>query len=520
MRCLWASPLGLVLVWLGAQAWAAQPGQAPAGQSAADLGVFLGRPEIAPAAETAPTRFPVRTDRAINQTSFATRRPLIRLQSPESLEPPEITARPMPAGDFSTSTTVTVNSDFAAGETPEKIAAPVTSSSNPHTGDSGDSFADCCDGPGICGCCCYPTNCCFYGSLEYLAWWTKGVNLPALVTTSPFVQGQPMQSSGILGQPGTVILFGNENIDPGVLSGGRVTIGYWFNHCKEWGLEGSAFVLGQGTTTFDANSNQYPVLARPFFNQNLNQEDAELTARPDLGAGSVHIQNTTKLWGAEINLRRNLCCDPCSCWKFGWLAGVRYIDLSEGLTIQEHLQPTVEPFTGANVFVADDFGTRNQFYGGQLGFTTECSLTEKWSLGLTGKVAVGATHQVINIAGGQLVVPAVGPISSTTAGGLLALPSNSGHFSRDRFAVVPEIGVTLNYQITENLKAFVGYNFLYISSVVRPADQIDRVIDVRQIPGPPFPGSNIPVSPSHPLMPFKSTDFWAQGVSFGLSYNF
>lgn len=132
------------------------------------------------------------------------------------------------------------------------------------------------------------------------------------------------------------------------------------------------------------------------------------------------------------------------------------------------------------------------------------------------KIGLGDNHETIDIRGYQILTHANGT-QQVFNGGLLALPSNSGHFQRDRFCVVPEIGVNLGYQVTENLKAYVGYNFLYWSNVVRPGDQIDRVLDINQIPnfrtGPPAPQRR-------PLVPFKETSFWAQGVNFGLEYRY
>jgi hypothetical protein len=49
---------------------------------------------------------------------------------------------------------------------------------------------------------------------------------------------------------------------------------------------------------------------------------------------------------------------------------------------------------------------------------------------------------------------------------------------------------------------FAAYDFLYLSEVVRPGDQIDHNL----VPSP------LPI--------FNRTDFWAQGVSFGLEVKF
>ena len=57
------------------------------------------------------------------------------------------------------------------------------------------------------------------------------------------------------------------------------------------------------------------------------------------------------------------------------------------------------------------------------------------------------------------------------------MQSNIGHFSQSQFAVVPEIGVKLGYQLTPNLRLQAGYNFLFWSNVVRPGQQIDTSVN-------------------------------------------
>ena len=92
--------------------------------------------------------------------------------------------------------------------------------------------------------------------------------------------------------------------------------------------------------------------------------------------------------------------------------------------------------------------------------------------------------------------------------------------SEDPSARIPEITGTVGYQFTDRLRCFVGYNVMYWSSVVRPGDQINRIINPSQIPGfgtgiTPGPGS-----PAQPAFAFRSSDFWAQGITFGLEWRF
>jgi hypothetical protein len=369
-----------------------------------------------------------------------------------------------------------------------------------------------------------------YGGAEYLLWWVRDSHLPPLVTTTPADVSQTIQ--GALTAPGTQVLFGGDGHNNGTFSGARFTVGAWVDPCALCGVEGTFFFLGRQSRTFQANSDQFPVLGRPFFNINTNMEDRQLTTTPgtapgDLVAaqGRIRIDTPVQLWGAEANLRHRLL-DSCD-FRLDLLVGFRYLELKEGLHIQEDVlftrnDTTFTLFNVGNHFLVNDrFDTRNQFYGGQIG-AEAVYLAGRWSVDVTGKLALGANHQTIDINGNQVLTTTQGAMT-TFPGGLLALPSNIGHHTRDRFAVVPEIGIKLGYQLTEWCRATVGYNFLFMNNVVRPGDQVDRVIDVTQVPNFVPPGVTVPPNPTgvpRPLVPFRETNFWAQGVTFGLEFRY
>jgi hypothetical protein len=349
-----------------------------------------------------------------------------------------------------------------------------------------------------------------YGSVDYLLWWFKDSHIPPLVTTGP------PGSSGILGAPGTVVLFGGSRFDSEDHSGVRATIGYWLGDCQKLGIEASYFVLGSRANGFMANSNDFPVLARPFFNLNSGMEFSQVTASPNLSTGSITVAGSSRLWGAEVNARTPLCCG-CG-YRVDGFAGIRYLDLRESLSIGENIQvlPGVPQFGGDQITVLDSFGTQNQFVGGQIGVDAEFNYGT-WFADVRGKLAIGSTAQTVDIVGNQLITA---PDGTTTAasGGLLALSTNIGHHVRYRFGVVPEMGINLGYRVTDNLRLYLGYSFLYWNSLLRPGDQIDRVVDVTKIPN--FPVNAVPTSAARPAVLFKDSEFWAQGINCGLEFRY
>jgi hypothetical protein len=310
--------------------------------------------------------------------------------------------------------------------------------------------------------------------------------------------------------------------------GGRFTVGYYLDDCAEKAVELSGFFLGPRSANFRASSFEYQVLARPFFAANTNEEAVQLVSFPQEACGQVSIKAPSQLWGLEPNFICKLCCD-CT-WRIDALAGFRYLNLREALTIEETVifDSSVEgvddlghPLAGSTIFVKDRFVCQNQFYGGQLGAEARWQ-RDRWTVDGRVKVALGVTQHQLQVEGFQ-VVSHPGGAREGFVGGLLALPSNIGNFERDVFSVVPEVSVSVGYYLTDRLRAMLGYNFLYWSHVVRPGDQIDRALDIKQIPN--FLGGLDPalipnVSPPRPAVLFKSTDFWAQGITFGLEYRY
>jgi hypothetical protein len=368
------------------------------------------------------------------------------------------------------------------------------------------------------------TNPRFWAGFEFLYWWTNGYHLPVLVTTSPATTPQALQ--GVLGVPGTTVLYGGNNTSSGPIPGGRITFGWNFDPCGTCGIMGSYFFLGRKQDNFSAAGG---VLARPFFNLNSGMNDRELTSTPGTNAGdvfklngAVNVSNFSDFQGGDINLTKLLCAD-CTYSVYGF-AGFRYLDLHEKTTITESVislaaVPGFPIFNPGNmIMVQDSFATRNQFFGGQVGLYGELR-RNRWFVGSQVQLGLGVTHETITINGSQTVTTPAGAMQ-TFNGGLLALPSNIGNFTANKFSVVPQIGLRVGYNVTDNLRLFVGYDFLYWSNVVRPGDQIDTTLNVTQIPNFAPPGL-FPTSPIvRPIVPFHTTGFFAQGISAGFQLRY
>lgn len=360
----------------------------------------------------------------------------------------------------------------------------------------------------------------FWVSADYLLWWLrKGpVNGP-LVTSGSVNDAIP----GALGQPRTQVLFGNNDLNYNPFSGMRFQAGIQLD--SGLSLEGGFFLFETRTVSFNAASdaNGNPLIARPIFNNRANLEEAYGTSFPGAWFGQTGVSSHSALQGYEINLAANLRDTACS--QFQFLVGFRALNLNEDLAIQDRLaplKPGILTFLGKAVNAPnsladfDRFHAGNQFYGGQLGGRWE-TFFDRFSLAVTGKVAFGATQELVTIDGSSTQLTPAG--STTVPGGILAQTSNMGRHYRDVFAVVPEANVNLNWQLTPRLSASTGYSFLYWSSVARPGSQIDHGVNPSLPPTDQSFGTT-GAGQNRPGFQFQSSSFWAQGVNFGLMFRF
>ena len=61
-----------------------------------------------------------------------------------------------------------------------------------------------------------------------------------------------------------------------------------------------------------------------------------------------------------------------------------------------------------------------------------------------------------------------------------------------------------------------------MSTVVRPGDQINRNLNASRIPffGRANPAAAPPSNSPQPLFQFHESDFWAQGITFGMEFQY
>jgi hypothetical protein len=390
----------------------------------------------------------------------------------------------------------------------------------------------------------------FYAGVEYLQWWVKDAPLSIpLVSTGPISSTHHgfLTTSGVgsltVNSANTTILYGSpfgiakggntSQAFPG-FAGTRVTFGYSLGNERRVAIEASGFALQNQSAGYAAYSEPSgsPIVNIPVYNTisytpggrpgglppNEDGLPASLPSDPQrfdgnagVFMGGVKISNSLQLWGAEATGVISLYRGPT--WEVSGLVGARYLDLNETFQLDYESVGVSGRYTGSIGSASDTFDTRNQFVGATLGLRGRYS-SGRLSVDLSGRVALGVSHQIEDVTGGFW--SSYQGSFTTGKEGVFAQPANEGRSSMNSFAVVPDAQIKIGYAITPRLRATIGYDFLYYSSVLRPGDQISHYVPKGQT----FQQGGTSTSTTSPARYSETTDFFAHGFTVGLEYRF
>lgn len=373
----------------------------------------------------------------------------------------------------------------------------------------------------------YPLQGSWWVHGEYLMWWPRPMRVPALVTSGS------RTSEGVLNQDGTQTLLGGQMLDT-MYSGGRFRAGVWTDPCAGRGWEFEFFGIGEETerqTYSGTGAAGTDVIARPFFNVLTTteapngREDAELVAYPGELSGSVTVEATSRLYGIAVHPLWTNCqtcggtpllatndCAPIQTSMTTFI-GWRYLNLGEQLGISEDLTSLLEAPDDGQFLIDDRFETLNRFNGADIGVMWN-RRHGRLSMDLLMRVAIGTTRQEVTIDGSTSIRGSANGSNDfeNATGGLLAQRTNIGQYSQSVFSAVPELGVTLGYELSPCWRFTVGYSLLFWSNVVRPGDQIDRDVNPNLLPPELSPFTGL----ERPTFDFVESDLWVNGLNLGL----
>jgi hypothetical protein len=340
--------------------------------------------------------------------------------------------------------------------------------------------------------------------VDFLYWFLERMRVPALLTT-----GTP-SSGGVLGEPGTETLYGDDRLESrhDRYVGVRFGVDYWLDDARTWGLNVSAFFLERDSSNFTVRWNTIPLLARPYVDAATGTQQAFVIAGPSPGVGDLtgafNAYSRIEFFGQDANLLYGLARGET--WRLDALVGFRFLQMRERLDLTGDSK--VLPDESTLISQTDHFDTFDKFFGVQAGLTGEAHCG-RWFV--EGKVAlsIGGDDQEIRTYGNRIFQTPEEKI--TTNYGVLVLPSNRGVFERGAFDFVSEVGLNVGCDLTSHIRARIGYSLLTWLNPVRPGDQITPINLAQVAPGAaPFTGQ--------PSVPFREDFFWAQGVNAGLEF--
>jgi len=409
-----------------------------------------------------------------------------------------ISSSPLPTGMVTSPGTIISSTPFAgewtapgevfASQVPPGTFVESVPYSTP-AGASGLPFAECLT------CCQLPK--CGWVRYEQLSWTMDGGRLPPLVTTSP--SGTSTAQAGVLGKPGTSVLFGGKDYLDEQRNGYRISAGGWLTPDQVLGIEGSYFTLDGDKTRFGADSLRYSILAAsPFVNAANGEAQRVLIAYPGVLSGETGITYESKQFTGYDLFARVLLSNQIF-GRLDGLVGYRNLQYGESLAIRKRLIPDpngpVPVVPGSEILCDDYFDTATDFHGFALGLNWEACYCN-WFINVRPRVTLGQADQTVN-RDGLTVISVPGNEAQIYPGGTYNLQSNLGQQTKKSFMAVPELDLQVGYTFGNCLRVFGGYSCIYIPKVVRAGDQIDNRVNVDLIPpvlptgGPNFPAATI-----------------------------
>jgi len=329
---------------------------------------------------------------------------------------------------------------------------------------------------------------------DYLLWFLRSDSLPPLVSVAT--------------SNGNGNVYPNGSINHGGFSGVRGTAGMWLDDERTIGIEGGYFWLAPQHQTFGVASLGQVQYQRPVIMLNDGNQIFNFPVSGGGIIGGITTDTKTSLMGAEANI---LIGGPdVKPDGFDFLVGFRYLDLSERVQIND----TSGAIGFGTLSSYDRFTTRNQFYGGQIGTRIRVLFGENWRSDLGIKLALGGLQAEAESAGGTVLqgtnAPPFGvPVGLLTAGTVRGM-------TQTRTVFMPEVNWALTCRLSEHIRFTAGYNFLYLTEVLRPGGVVDTTVNTTFIPFGPTAGSGI----QHRGLRSDFTDLWAQGLNLGLSFEY
>lgn len=389
-------------------------------------------------------------------------------------------------------------------------------------------------GAGYCGNLVTPAGGCasgmemFWFRGDYMAWDREGFDLPPLATAAATVNSLTSE-----------VIAGDLEVSNDWRSGFRLEMGVWLNAMTGWALAADFSNAGRDAYSFSTTVDDPRVIARPFFDTQLDLNGRQFVNAPGELKGALSISAFDDFQGAGAWMQRCIYSDGNGCTGVGTtrlslIGGYRYYHHDSLVYVDETRLPqpgnTIPDQTPHLLTHAyDKFAARNEFHGAEIGLQGRVQNCRWWVDGLAA-IALGSTRRVVFVEGwtenfpldsmDRFLVNSSGNIISSKSQGdlLVAAKTNFGRYTDFETQVVPRFRLGGGWQATERLSIHAGYN-LVIWNIVHAADHLPPVnaanglpeVDPRNLP------DILPNGGAEPVFR-KVIDgtMFAHGLDFGL----
>jgi hypothetical protein len=362
-----------------------------------------------------------------------------------------------------------------------------------------------------------PSDGCFmeryWTTFEYLLWTTRDgpSTWPIAVSGTPPNGANPFT-------PGSVSLLGGKELNWEAQNGARFVVGAFLPGSNRVGFEATAAILEVKPLlrSLASGPQGLPILGTPFINELTGQVDSVLASSPG-NPGSISASATNQMYYIDINMVGNVLRRQYM--TVNLIGGFRNFNLAEGLVVQHSGTVNTLGFTfqgapiavGTQTALEDRFDTTNHFYGAQIGFQFQYRW-RNWSFDMGNQFAMGVMRRSEELSGFSQADGIRVP------GGVLVSTTNIGRRTDNEFGVVPQFDLKIGWQANPNIRFFMGFDFLYASSVIRPGNQVDPVVNPTLVPFRPEFGTA--AGTARPGQLFINNDWWVTGLSWGMNLKF
>jgi hypothetical protein len=245
-------------------------------------------------------------------------------------------------------------------------------------------------------------------------------------------------------------------------AGFRAEAGVWFDTERVWGAAARYYSLFSTSEQLVGTGNGTNVVNLPRQEQVLGVTVPFpiYVGFPGLTTGSVSTTAQTNFAGGDLSLRRLV--RQGAWWRLEALAGYRQLHLGDELGLGFNASGAqVLPALSPAALGSDSLRTRNNFYGGQLGYVASVTC-HRWTFLDTTVVALGVNASDLNFDRS---------LSASALGLSVPVVQTSIAERTSYFGTVLEKGVQVAFRVSDHARVTMGYTGLFWWNLRRAQEQ-------------------------------------------------